>query len=49
MAIAVAADSGNNVLAVAAPLHMGTCKPCGENVVNCLGNEIGFAVDTKDF
>ncbi len=49
MAIAVAADSGNNVLAVAAPLHMGTCNPCGENVVNCLGDLVGFAKDTLDF
>ncbi len=28
--------------------HMGTCKPCGENVMNCLGPLIGNVIDATD-
>lgn len=33
---------------VIAPLHMGTCHPCGESVVNCLGEKIGDRITTTD-
>ncbi len=29
--------------------HMGTCKPCGENVVNCLGGDIGNGITATSF